>query len=164
MEIYFLRHALAIQRGIAQFPNDDRPLTGEGIQKMKKGARGLKSLLPALDDIFSSPLVRALDTAKIAADALGFSRPILQCAEILPEAGFREFLAMIEEHAAAEAVLVVGHEPNLGKTVSALLGAQRTMIELKKGGACLVRVEGTPAAGAGTLVWHLTPKQLRSLA
>jgi phosphohistidine phosphatase len=164
MELYFLRHAPAIQRGIAQFPNDDRPLTEEGTQKMKKGARGLRTLLPRVDLICSSPLVRAFDTAKIAAEALNYTAPVLRCDQLLPEAGFREFLSLMEDNAGHEAVLVVGHEPNMGKTISALLGASRVMIELKKGGLCKIRVDGTPDGGSGTLIYHLTPRQLRLMA
>jgi phosphohistidine phosphatase len=164
MDIYFLRHAPAIQRGIAQFPNDDRPLTEEGIQKMKKGARGLRTLLPRVDLICSSPLVRALDTAKIAAGALEYPSPILQCPQLLPEAGFREFVSLMEENPGNDAVLIVGHEPHLGRTISSLLGTSRVMIEMKKGGLCMVRVDGAPGSGGGTLVYHLTPKQLRLMA
>ena len=58
MDIYFLRHAIAMPRGIVEFPNDDRPLTEEGIQKMKKGARGILTLVPRVDVICSSPCPR----------------------------------------------------------------------------------------------------------
>ena len=164
MDIYFLRHAPAVQRGIAQFPNDDRPLTEQGIRKMKKGARGLRTLLPLVDVVCSSPLVRALDTAKIAAEALGFSGPIQQCPQLLPDAGFVDFLSMVKEHSLSETLLVVGHEPNMGRMISSLLGTSRVMIELRKGGLCRIRIEGTPGGGTGTLVYHLTPKQLRLMA
>jgi phosphohistidine phosphatase len=164
MELYFLRHALAIQRGIAQFPNDDRPLTEEGIGKIKKGARGLHNLVDHIDVILSSPLVRAFDTAKIAAQALNHTNPVQQCDGLLPEAGFKDFVALLEEHAGHETVLVVGHEPNMGRNISSLLGSSRVMIDLKKGGLCKVRVDGAPGGGAGTLLYHLTPKQLRLMA
>jgi phosphohistidine phosphatase len=164
MDIYFLRHAPAMQRGIAEFPNDDRPLTEEGIQKMKKGARGLRTLLPLVDVVCSSPLVRALDTAKIAAAALNHQAPVVQCPQLLPEASFGDFISLMEEHAGLESVLLVGHEPNMGKTISSLLGASRVMIELKKGGLCMIRIDGAPGSRTGTLVYHLTAKQLRLMA
>jgi phosphohistidine phosphatase len=164
VDIYFLRHAPAIQRGIAEFPNDDRPLTEEGIQKMRKGARGVRALVQHVDLVCSSPLVRALDTAKIAAEALGHPGPVLQCPQLLPDAGFREFVALLEDNPGNESVLAVGHEPNLGRTISTLLGSPRPMIELKKGGLCRIRVDGPPVSGSGTLIFHLTPKQLRLMA
>jgi phosphohistidine phosphatase len=164
MDIYFLRHAPAMQRGIAEFPNDDRPLTEEGIQKMKKGARGLRTLLPHVDVVCSSPLVRALDTAKIAAEALNHPASVAVCPQLLPEAAFPDFLALMKEHAGLDSVLVVGHEPNMGRTISSLLGSSRVMLDLKKGGLCTIRIDGAPGAGAGTLLYHLTPKQLRLMA
>jgi phosphohistidine phosphatase len=164
MDIYFLRHAPAMQRGVAEFPNDDRPLTETGIQKMKKGARGLRILLPLVDAVCSSPLVRALDTAKIAAAALNHAAPVVECPQLLPEASFGDFLSLIGEYAGLESVLLVGHEPNMGKTISSLLGSSRVMIELKKGGLCMIRIDGVPGSGTGTLVCHLTPKQLRHMA
>ena len=164
MNIYFLRHAPAMQRGLAEFPNDDRPLTEEGIQKMKKGARGLRTLLPQVDVVCSSPLVRALDTAKIAAAAFNHPAPVVVCPQLLPDASFGDFLSLMKEHAGLESALIVGHEPNMGKTISALLGSSRVMVDLKKGGLCRIRVDGAPGNGTGTLIYHLTPKQLRLMA
>ena len=61
-------------------------------------------------------------------------------------------------------VAVVGHEPHLGELVTWLLGGQGSSVEFKKGGACLLRIDGRIGAGSAILQWHLTPSQLRGLA
>ena len=96
MDLFFLRHAIAVQRGTSEYPNDDRPLTKDGIRKMKKAARGIATLVDSFDVILSSPLVRAYDTARIAADAVKYTSDIEQCGELLPGAGTAEFLALLE--------------------------------------------------------------------
>jgi phosphohistidine phosphatase len=42
-------------------------------------------------------------------------------------------------------------------------GEARSTVELKKGGACLLEITGTPQPGSAVLLWLLTPKQLRLL-
>jgi hypothetical protein len=45
-----------------------------------------------------------------------------------------------------------------------LTGGERRILALRKGGACLLEFDGEPAPGTATLLWALTPAQLRALA
>ena len=114
--------------------------------------------------ILSSPLVRAHDTAKIAAKALKYRYQILLRDELLPEAPAAEILTYLRRFKEAANVLIVGHEPLLGTIASALLGSATTAIEFKKGALCCISTPKLPSDTPGTLLWHLTPKQLRMLA
>lgn len=164
MDLYFLRHASALQRGIGDFPDDDRPLTEEGIRKMKQCGKGIAKLLDGVDLILSSPLIRAFETAQIAARSLNFKKTIETCVELLPGADFEAFIALIKRLPSTESLLFVGHEPNMSKVISSLLGSNRVLLEIRKGGFCRIGSEQTPARGTGTLLFHLTPKQLRLIA
>ena len=164
MELYFLRHGIAIQHGTVPYPNDDRPLTEDGVQKMKRAAEGIAKLVKSFDIILTSPLVRAYDTARITAQALHYKGKIERCKQLLPGADFKEVVSLLETHRGSGSLLLVGHEPNMSKTVSAFLGSQHTLIEFKKGGLCKIRLTGAPALRAGVLLYHLTPKQLRVIA
>lgn len=77
-----------------------------------------------------------------------------------------ETLNGVRPHLEAGAVALVGHEPNLSQVVSTLLTGTSTdvRLDLRKGGAACLRLEGTPPAEETTLRWLLTPKVLRSLA
>jgi len=163
MELYILRHAIAIPRGTLVYPNDDRPLTKEGISKMKEVAKGMAKILPRLDAVISSPLVRARHTAELAVDALPFDGSIEISEQLLPGSLLQDLYQMLSRFNAGQNILLVGHEPDLGLLVSALLGAKGSVIEFKKGGLCCVEVDKLPPARGALLRWHLSPKQLRLL-
>ncbi len=58
----------------------------------------------------------------------------------------------------------VGHEPSLSLILSWLLtGNERRLLAFRKGGACLLDFPDEPGAGTATLLWALTPAQLRGL-
>ena len=164
MEIYILRHALAAKRGTTEYPNDDRPLTKVGTQKMKLGARGIGNVVRSVDVILTSPLIRAADTAKIAAKALKYKRKILSCKELLPDVPTNDLLQYLTKFKQGAKVLLVGHEPGLKSAASALLGSSKSIIELKKGAMCRIDIIELPLKDPGKLIWHLTPKQLRALS
>jgi phosphohistidine phosphatase len=161
--IYILRHGIAVQRGTAGYPNDDRPLTDDGKEKMRKGARGIAAIIGSVDVILTSPLIRAHDTAKIAADALGADHKIEVCKELLPGSSAKKLMIYLAKYKNLDHIMIVGHEPDLGFLASALLGSEQSIIEFKKGALCCIEVSSIPPRGAGTLHWHLQPKQLREL-
>ena len=167
MDLLVIRHAIAEER--ADFartgePDDHRPLTDDGRRKMTLAARGLRRVLPAIDVLAASPLVRAAQTAAIVADTYGISRTTT-LEELVPEANPAALLPWLRDQHRARTLGVVGHEPHLGELISFLLSGQpSSFIALKKGSASLLSFGGKPDAGAATLQWLLTPAQLRRLA
>jgi phosphohistidine phosphatase len=164
MIVYILRHAIAVQRGTAGYPNDDRPLTDDGKDKMEKAAKGIAEIVDDVDAILTSPLIRAHDTARIAARALGAEQKIEVCKELLPGGSLKGLLAFLSKFKALNSIMLVGHEPDLGYVASALLGSEKPVVEFKKGALCAVEVSTLPPRSSGKLIWHLQPKHLRSLA
>lgn len=165
MRLFILRHAIAVPRGAPGYPNDDRPLTEKGIEKMKKAALGMARIAPKPDVILTSPLVRASRTAQIAADALGYGRKVAVCQELLPGTKTETLLKKLAEFRGEKNVLIVGHEPDLGELAGFLLGIRPEAIVFRKGGLCRIDSESRPVKrGSGRLIWHLKPKILRRLA
>jgi phosphohistidine phosphatase len=164
MILYLLRHAIAVPRGTTAYPNDDRPLTKEGIDKMMKGAKGMSRVIEEVDMILTSPLSRAKETARIAADVLRAKDKVDVCQELAPGSSVKDLLAYLAKHKNLSHVLLVGHEPDLGYLASSLLGSTSSIIEFKKGALCCLEVPQLPTRRPATLLWHLTPKQLRQLA
>lgn len=164
MQLVVIRHAIAEERetfAATGRPDAERPLTDRGTRRMRRGVRGLVSVLPAIDRLVSSPYVRARQTADLVAEPYGVA---VETHEILtPGHGPDAVAAWLAEAGGASTLAIVGHEPDLSALVSYLLsGVHDPAVELKKGAACLLDV-AEPARGGATLCWLLAPKQLRRL-
>ena len=164
MRLYLLRHAPAVPHGTLGYPNDDRPLTPAGIKKMKAAAAGMPAVIPCPDVILTSPFKRALQTAQIAAKALKSEKKIKIAQKLSPGARPEDFLEEMAKYKNKKNILVVGHEPDLGKFTAALLGAKQGFIEFRKGGICRIDWESGPPEKPGRLIWHLKPKFLRKMS
>ncbi len=164
MELYIVRHAIAVPRGTAGYPHDDRPLTEEGIHKMQKAAKGLRRILPSLDAILTSPMQRAEETAHIIAQELVLEHKILVTENLKPGVSSDHALAELRTHEHARAVMLVGHEPELSRLGSFLLGSPGTVLELKKGAVLRIDLDDLPPRSTGRLIFLLQPRHLRALA
>lgn len=172
MRLYFLRHAIAVEREAWTGEDSERPLTDEGREQMHAAARGLAALDLRLDGIYTSPFVRAADTAKIVAAELGHE--ITVWSELASGCDLDRLAPQLATLAGARAVMLVGHEPDFSAMIGRLIGANSTpaRINLKKGACCRVNVslkaissgERRKLTGAGELSWLLTPELLARMA
>jgi phosphohistidine phosphatase len=161
-ELYLVRHAIAADRG-DEWPDDTkRPLTERGITRFKECVEGLRTLDAAVDEIFTSPLVRARQTADLL--AAGFEgKPSVKTLEALaPGHGAPALLSQLAKAAKRRRIALVGHEPELGELAAHLIGASRPL-PFRKGGVCRIDVESLTSRRAGSLAWFVTPKVLRQL-
>ena len=162
-ELYLVRHAIAAERG-DDWPDDNkRPLTERGISRFKESVGGLKGLDASIDEIFTSPLVRAKQTADLLAAGID-GRPTVKVLDVLsPGHASAIVMAHLAKAARHRRLALVGHEPDLGELAAHLIGARRPL-PFKKGGICRIDIAGLSSKAAGTLAWFVTPKILRKLA
>ncbi len=161
MRLVIIRHGIAVPRGTPEIPDEERPLTKRGERRFQAAARGLARVVRRPDALLTSPLVRARQTADIAAAAWGKIKP--KETEALAAGGFEAVAAEIEKHPKDAVVAIVGHEPDLSALLARLLGTPSSeRLTFKKGGAALVDVPRRLADG-GALVWYLPPRILRSI-
>jgi phosphohistidine phosphatase len=162
MEIYVLRHGIAVERGTPAYKKDsDRPLTKEGEEKMHQIAAAMLAMELKFDLILSSPYKRAAQTAQIVAAELDEEVTFTEFLE--PEGNPLALIGQINDEK-PQRFLLVGHEPALSRLISLLVtGGTEASIELKKGGLCKMTAEKLSFGQCATLNWLLTPKQLRSL-
>jgi phosphohistidine phosphatase len=157
MRLFFVRHGIAEDgNGIDDF---ERKLTQAGIEQMRTSAKVMADLKIAPKQIFSSPRVRARQTADIVAEALGVQ------VEVREEVGFEfttEAVASLINGLPDDAeVMFVGHEPSFSETVGALTGGGKVM--MKKGG--LARVDlFSRVPLRGMLIWLIAPRVFGILA
>jgi phosphohistidine phosphatase len=162
-ELYLVRHAIAAERG-REWPDDTlRPLTARGMAKFERAVAGLANLKIVVDEVLTSPLVRAHQTADLLASGLSNRPPVRVLDALAPGHGPARVLEEVARVARGRRVALVGHEPGLGELAAFLIGARRAMV-FKKGGVCRIDLEPGGDGSPGALVWFLTPKILRGLA
>jgi len=161
-ELYLVRHAIAAERG-PDWPEDDkRPLTERGIARFTEAVVGLASIETVVDEIFTSPLVRAKQTADVLSAGLAGSPSVKLLESLAPGHASGDVVAQLARTARRRRIALVGHEPGLGELAAHLIGAARP-IAFRKGGVCRIDLEGLPPKRSGALVWCATPKMLRRL-
>lgn len=166
MDLYIVRHAIAVPRGTPGYEDDSqRPLTDKGRGKMKKIVKGLRQLGIELDTILSSPYVRARDTAKILADEFNQQDQIRLTDNLIPPGDFKDLIDEIHEKYDVESLALVGHEPMLGQLISWLTTGNRELqINFKKGGICYLSAADLYRDQRATLEWLLTPALMVELS
>ena len=141
--------------------DERRPLDEEGMLQARYVGRMLANLDVQVDQIISSPLKRARQTATLVANELAFEAAVQIDDALRPESEFDQFQTMLARYRKYDAVMVVGHNPSLteflSKSVSGSSGS--TQVDFKKGGVARVEMNGR----TGTLDWLVTPKIARSL-
>jgi phosphohistidine phosphatase len=161
-QLYLIRHGVAEDRGDAWPDDTKRPLTEDGIRKMKQAAQALARLEILFDVVVTSPLVRTRQTAEIVAAGQNPHPHLVASESLAPGSSVAAVLTDLEKHTKRARIAVVGHEPGIGELAAKLVGA-RHPIPFKKGAICRIDVEGLPPAGPGDLRWFLPPRMLRAL-
>jgi phosphohistidine phosphatase len=161
MIVYFLRHTNAGQPMVNPKKDEKRALDKEGIVQCGLVGRALAALDVQVDPIISSPLKRAAQTASLVGNELGYEGKLQFEDSLRPGASFADFRRLLEKYSKQEAIMVVGHNPNLseflGRSISETGCEAGT--ELKKGAVAKVEM----GRNSALLQWCLTPKILRAL-
>jgi phosphohistidine phosphatase len=152
-QLWLLRHGEAVPHDSK--PDDERELTARGERQSAAAGAALARLAVEFAAIYTSPKVRAADTAKLAAEALNTEPEV----EDVLHSGFEaaDALELLGRHDADARVLVVGHDPDFTQVVHDLTGAR---VDFKKGGVAAIRIQGRQ----GELIALLRPRELESLA
>jgi phosphohistidine phosphatase len=166
MDVLLIRHAIAEPRsdeGGTQPDDRLRELTPKGRRRMKRGAGGLRDMVPVIDLLAASPLARALQTAEIVSKAYD-DLQIATVPQLEPGVGAEAVVAWLKEVETSGTVALVGHEPDLSDLATYLTTAQHhSVLAFDKGGACLLEVPAGVPPGEARFVWLATARQLRRL-
>jgi phosphohistidine phosphatase len=162
MIIYFLRHASAGQSKKDPAADEKRPLDKEGIDQCRYMGRTLAAINVQVDAVISSPLKRASQTASLVANEIGYEGKLQLHPALRPEATYEDFRGLLDENSKHEAILVVGHNPNLSRFLSLLIsnGTTDTCVDMKKAAVAKVDVRGS---SSGVLGWCIVPKMMRAI-
>ena len=156
MKLYFLRHGLAGDRETWAGGDFERPLTDAGKERMAREAATIAKLNLNLDVILTSPLVRAYQTAEIVARLLGMTDKLVKDERLGPGFSPDQLAGILQAYPEAQALMLVGHEPDFSQLIGKLIGGGRIMC--KKGS--LACVELNDKSLQGELVWLIPPSVL----
>ncbi len=163
LEIYWLRHGIAEDKRPGK-TDADRHLTAEGAEEVAEVAGHLRRLGVEPDHVLHSPLVRAVETAAIAAEVLGKKSKSAVCDGLLPEDHWQILYPALKAFFPLQSVMLVGHQPSLGLMIGHLLKPDSGLeIPLKKAGCCRVDIAALVPRPFGELKWLLYPKVLRKI-
>lgn len=160
--LYLVRHAIAAERG-DEWPDDaKRPLTHEGAAKMRRAVAGLRELDLNIELVYTSPLVRAVQTAELLVAGLKPTPTLKQMPALIPGGAPGKVAEGVTFDRGEPSIALVGHEPSLGELAAWLISA-KAPLPFRKGGVCRIDFPDQPSARNGQLVWFVTPKMLRAL-
>jgi phosphohistidine phosphatase len=161
MIVYFLRHANAGERLVSPKKDEKRGLDKEGIEQCGYVGRALAALDVQVDAVISSPLKRSTQTASLVGNEMGFEGKLQIDPALRPQGTFADFRKLLDKYARHEAIMVVGHNPNLSEFLGRIISATgcEAATDLRKGAVAKVELRRS----SGSLSWCLTPKILRTL-
>ncbi len=162
MEIYVVRHGIAIDREDPKCPPDpERYLTEEGIEKTKRVGAAIAAFCDTPDLLLSSPYVRATQTAEIFASALDYSKQKIRRTDLLlPGAEPSLFFRELAKDKQTSTLFVFGHAPQLDDLIANALGSKHHITSLKKAGVAMIELKRV-SPPSGQLIWLATPKILK---
>ena len=115
----------------------------------------------SFDEILTSPLLRAEETAEIINEYCGTNRGVTVTDLLKPEGDFNKLIKFINEFKNSTKIALVGHEPFLSTFASYCLAKnKRSFLNLKKGGALLLEIDKKLTPGKCLLSWLLEPSQI----
>lgn len=185
MELYLIRHGIAVERGLYDI-DAERPLTDKGRKRTVAVGKRLKALEIHFDLILTSPLVRARQTAEIL-HSLDLSARMAISQNLAQEGNIEAWVAWLEHWRSAlrspqppvnaprepkqiqpTKLALVGHEPNLGEWAEQLLWGRSPNVRdsaerfiVKKAGVLGFHLpdQGSPL-GNSQLFWLSPPRLL----
>lgn len=163
MDLYLLRHAIAVEHGAPGYEKDsNRVLTPKGTKKMRRAAEGMQAMELSFDIILSSPFARARQTAEIVAEVFDAMKSLEFTDSLAVGGDPEELIGLINtKYSAVQSFLLVGHEPYMSSLISLLVaGDQSVTVTMKKGGLCKLTIDMLRHGQCATLEWLLSPAQM----
>ncbi len=156
MEIYLLRHGIA-EDAPPGMPDADRALTPAGRQKLRRVLARARAAKVEPDVILSSPYRRALETAEIAVESLGYKGKVVQTTALTPDANPHDTWEEIRARKSEASLLLASHEPLMSSLLAFLLNTPALMVDFKKAAVARVDCERFGPEPHCLLKWMLTP-------
>ena len=156
MQLWIVRHAIAADLSAEILTDYDRPLTDKGRRKFRVLAQALAMEGYKPDLILSSPLLRAVQTAEILRDSMKLPDKQVEIEPMVgPGVDLARVLDSMRDREPVEALAIVGHEPDMSRNTSLLIGGGQ--VDFGKGNIACIEFDRFPSVGSGRLRWFVRP-------
>lgn len=161
MELFLMQHGVCLPKEL----EPDQPLSPVGYDQVERTGTALRRMGADFDAILCSPKTRSYESAQVVAQCTGFPEKAIRVTEAVkamapPSALFD----LLQEQGNLQSVFVAGHLPHLGEVVSMLITDHcKVAIQIENAGLLRLEVLNFERP-AGTLLWYLTPGQLKLLS
>lgn len=152
MFLYFLRHGDA--QSDPSVLDEKRSLSDKGIQQIRDIAALIRRMELRFDAAFSSPLLRACQSADLVVETLQSPSKIVTTEYLIPGSDPQKLFRLLEQQPDNAHILLVGHEPLLSQIIAFMVAGNLTAkVDMKKGSLCCVETEKPIKPGSGLLMW-----------
>lgn len=156
VKLLLMRHGPAENPDNWQGEDAARPLTESGRNMVEWVAAQLDSLTLDLEEVCTSPLLRARQTAELLVGAFGTELvPLTEDERLARDLGLTELREVLDDRPGARRLLLVGHEPYLSALVTSLTGGK---VVLEPAGLARIHLDEREMTGA--LEWLASPRLL----
>ena len=157
MKLFLIRHGEAIDYETESVKTDGlRFMTPKGRKISRDVFKKIKEEMRGLDIIFTSPLIRAVQTAEILANVIRFENDVEIAGELVASSTSAKVLELIKRNSKNESIALIGHEPMLGELVTFLSDRKNLNFSFKKSGVCLIDFDCKKETG--NFIWYFDPK------
>jgi phosphohistidine phosphatase len=156
MRIHLLRHGTAEEVPPAG-SDAERKLTEAGREEIRRALEFARNAQAAPSLILSSPYVRAIETAEIAAAVLGYHGTIVRTDALVPFGSPERVWDEIRGRQDETEILMAGHEPLMSQLAAYLLDSPALQIDVRKATLLRIDVVGFTGSPHGVLRWMLPP-------
>lgn len=162
MKLILIRHTTPIEDETKTVRTDDlRFVTSDGRKLARKVFGVLNERLTGIEKIFTSPLIRAVQTSEILAAAIDFEGEIELVNELKNDSSTSSVISMLEQHSSLNEIALVGHEPKMGILLNTLCGDTPGIEGFAKCGIALLDYD--PNSQEGKFIGYFNPGKIEDI-
>ncbi len=154
MRIYLVRHAESVNR-VPGMPDDARYLSARGRVSFREMARRFREAGGLPTRMFTSPFVRAVQTAEILSETLRYDGEVAAAPQLSPGFDVEGLNVVLDGYPGEREIAFVGHEPDLGDILTLLLSLPRRYA-MRKGSIAALDLPDTGNRLRAGFAWLLT--------